>query len=414
MSLYERTLQCGARFIGYNGPEVHKNVALAIAIPRGAVHDPPEIKGAHHFLEHLLFKSHTDNERVALARSIERKGGSLNADTSYFQTKVYVNVNPKYVGEGISFLTLLAGKPPEFTSYAFGIERKVVYEEQGLYHDDPECVINEASQAALYARPFGGNVLGSHVSLSRMSTTNLLEIWQQGYLPKNFVICAVGPVEMRALSDNFERALERNILNGRGKELSPTPPIKKRQPRDYILIRDNLEQCHLGFAMHAPIANTRESFAFSFLDNFLTGGFFSELYQEIREKRGLTYGISSLYCWGRDYGDYTIELGTNPKNAAEVIDLIRAGFASAEQMDSREFAENRRMILGRIENEEETNLDLALELLEREEDGLGSGSYFRRKERIAQVTLDEVRAVAKLNGHCVVAISPKHIRGFKK
>lgn len=53
------------------------------------------------------------------------------------------------------------------------------------------------------------------------------------------------------------------------------------------------------------------------------GGFSSRLMQEIRERRGLTYGISSFFSPGRHAGPFAVTMSTRPEQAAEAVALIQ-------------------------------------------------------------------------------------------
>jgi zinc protease len=53
------------------------------------------------------------------------------------------------------------------------------------------------------------------------------------------------------------------------------------------------------------------------------GGFASRLSQEVREKRGLTYGVSSHFAPGMHAGAFTIGLQTRPDQAAEAVKVVR-------------------------------------------------------------------------------------------
>jgi zinc protease len=52
------------------------------------------------------------------------------------------------------------------------------------------------------------------------------------------------------------------------------------------------------------------------------GGFTSRLMREVRERRGLTYGIYSYFLAGRHAGAFTIAVSTRPDQAAQVVQLV--------------------------------------------------------------------------------------------
>ena len=58
------------------------------------------------------------------------------------------------------------------------------------------------------------------------------------------------------------------------------------------------------------------------------GGFSSRLTEEVREKRGLTYGVSSGFSPALHAGAFTISLQTRPDQAQQAIDLGLFGVPS--------------------------------------------------------------------------------------
>jgi zinc protease len=54
------------------------------------------------------------------------------------------------------------------------------------------------------------------------------------------------------------------------------------------------------------------------------GGFTARLTEEVREKRGLTYGIYSSFAPGLHAGAFTISLQTRPDQAQQALDILRA------------------------------------------------------------------------------------------
>jgi len=53
------------------------------------------------------------------------------------------------------------------------------------------------------------------------------------------------------------------------------------------------------------------------------GGFTSRLTEEVREKRGLTYGVSSGFAPGLHAGAFTVSLQTRPDQAPQALELVR-------------------------------------------------------------------------------------------
>ena len=73
------------------------------------------------------------------------------------------------------------------------------------------------------------------------------------------------------------------------------------------------------------VPRTDPDFLALFVGNYVLGGggFVSRLMTEVREKRGLTYGISSYFTTGRQAGSFQISMTTRPDQAAQAVDVVR-------------------------------------------------------------------------------------------
>nr|WP_236582039.1 pitrilysin family protein [Hydrogenophaga sp. BPS33] len=73
------------------------------------------------------------------------------------------------------------------------------------------------------------------------------------------------------------------------------------------------------------VPRTDPDFLALFVGNYVLGGggFVSRLMNEVREKRGLTYGVSSYFVTGRQAGSFQISLTTRPDQAAQAVDVVR-------------------------------------------------------------------------------------------
>ncbi|WP_137921962.1 pitrilysin family protein [Hydrogenophaga sp. 2FB] len=73
------------------------------------------------------------------------------------------------------------------------------------------------------------------------------------------------------------------------------------------------------------VPRTDPDFLALYVGNYVLGGggFVSRLMNEVREKRGLTYGISSFFMTGRQAGSFQISMSTRPDQAAQAVDVVR-------------------------------------------------------------------------------------------
>lgn len=410
MELYRRTLECGAKFIGYNFAGANRNIAMGIGIPRGSAHDPSGLEGAHHFLEHLLFKTSINGKRNELVKRLEDQGGTWNAETDYLNTLVYTTVLEGDQKLGVSFLTELAGRPPEFSHKEMGIERKVVYREIGGINDNPASLLLGLAQSELYAPPFGGLVRGTEESVGEITAADMMDLWQKSYNPSHFTIAAVGNVDLHRLAEEFDRRLKKNPLAGNGNGHTRNVPIIPRKKAGAIIVNEGLALCHFGFGIHAPAPTDHLFGAFNLMDNFLTHGTFSKIKALVRERRGESYDIAGEYDFGRGYGYYIVHGGITPNKAQQVYTLICRGFEAVKHMTQDDLRRVKKRAEKSVQNTEYEKEDIVSQLLYRENDGRRAESFLTRAKNTQAVTLDEIRQIAEIQEPVIVAISPKLIK----
>ena len=132
-----------------------RSVSLGIWIGIGSRDEAPEQAGAAHYLEHLLFKGTRRRTAKEIAEELDAVGGDLNAFTAKEHTCYYAHVLDTDLPLAVE---VLADVVTDATLHPSDveIERSVVLEEIAMRDDDPEDLLGELSDEAL----FGDHPLG--------------------------------------------------------------------------------------------------------------------------------------------------------------------------------------------------------------------------------------------------------------
>ena len=159
--------------------------------------------------------------------------------------------------------------------------------------------------------------------------------------------------------------------------------------------RRDLEQLHMALAFKGVGMNDARRTALRIMTVVLGGSMSSRLFEEVREKRGLAYGIGSSMHSLTDCGVVDIHTGVEPPRAVEALNVIvdelvkiRDGITEEELNDARELAKGR-LILGMEESRAVANDLAAQELLRGNVETLDD-----RIKSLDAVTLDDVGSVA--------------------
>jgi predicted Zn-dependent peptidase len=320
---FERTtLDSGLTIVTEAMSEV-RSVTAGFWFDVGSRHEPDEIAGSSHFLEHLLFKGTPTRSARDIAESFDRVGGDVNAFTSKEYTCYYSRVLDTDLSMALDVLTdMLLNSlidPTEFES-----ERKVILEEIAMHEDAPDELVHDLFYREMWrGHPLGRPVLGFNETIGSMSRDAVAEYWQTLYTPANLVVAAAGNLEHDELVSKVEK-LCRTLDGAKAGGRSGPPELLG----GVGVLKRPTEQAHIVLGTEGLQRGHEDRHALAVVDTVLGGGMSSRLFQEIREKRGLAYSVYSYRALFADTGTFSIYAGTTPQNAETVIDLIRTEIAS--------------------------------------------------------------------------------------
>jgi predicted Zn-dependent peptidase len=151
---------------------------------------------------------------------------------------------------------------------------------------------------------------------------DLSAFFRRIYQPSNIVIAAAGHLEHRDVSRLVERhfgGLQPGRNGGSVQAPKPASRIVTRSKKE-------LEQVHLCLGTPAYHQGHEQRYAAYILNTILGGSMSSRLFQNVREKRGLVYSISSGVTAYRDAGNLTVYAGTSLDSVDEVVRLTLLEF----------------------------------------------------------------------------------------
>lgn len=134
-----------------------KSAAVGIFIKVGSRHEPPELSGGSHFIEHMLFKGTHRRSAREIAESFEGIGGQLNAYTSKEYTCVYARTLDENLQDGMDILFDMIFNSA-FNEKDFETEKGVVIEEINMYEDTPDDLIHD-----VFAQKYGRGIPWAHL-----------------------------------------------------------------------------------------------------------------------------------------------------------------------------------------------------------------------------------------------------------
>jgi len=309
------TLNNGLRIVTQNMPGL-ETVSMGIWNFVGGRDEIKNINGVAHLLEHMAFKGTTTRSALQIAETIENVGGDINAYTSKEITAYYVKLIAEDLPLGIDILTDIL-QNSSFAEDELNRERGVILQEIGMYLDTPDDMIFDYWQEKAYPdQPMGRSILGKTDIIQSITRDQVKDFMMSHYNPNKMIVSAAGKIN----HEEFVKMITNACVN------LPMGTNNNRQISKYISgeyrEEKDLEQIHLLLGFEGIDYHHKDYYSLLVYSSLLGGGMSSRLFQEIREKRGLVYGISSFSSSYTDTGMFGIYAGTGEMQIKELVPAL--------------------------------------------------------------------------------------------
>lgn len=322
-----------------------RTVAIGVWVGVGARDEPDGLAGVSHFLEHLLFKGTAERSATDIAFEVDGMGGDMNAYTTSEYTAYHVRVPAPEVDAATDLLLEVVRRPALRPEELEG-ERGVILEELAAADDDPEDVVGVRLHAALFPdHPLGRDVLGERRTIEALTRERVAGFFDRWYRPANLVVTAAGGIDHDRLVARVAEAFDGVEPGARPVRTPPGDPSRVWTGRHHAT-----DLVHLALGWRIPESLVPDRFALAVANQVLGSGPASRLFQEVRERRALTYSIASGVSLYQDAGTWTLQCSTSPDKAPEVLtvvqDLVRG--LAAEGITDEELVRARRSLRGSL------------------------------------------------------------------
>jgi len=366
----------GIRILTERMPSV-RTAAMGIWVRVGSRYEPLSHHGVSHFLEHLFFKGTQHRSALEIAQAVDDIGGSMNAFTDREYTAFYVKVLARHLPRAVEIyadMLLHSALAPD----AIERERQVITEEIKMYEDSPDELVQDLFAQTIWdGHPLGRPVIGTRAVIDQLRREDFVEYIAQRYRPDNVVVAVAGDIQHDQVVGLISAAF------GEWSEHAAPVHVDPPHPQAGIATRfKETEQVHLCMGTRGLAQADEARYVLSVLEHILGGGMSSRLFQEIRERRGLVYTITSYTALYQDGGLFVIYAGMSPDASPQVIAL------TLEELDKIRAVRVDAVELARAKESIKGSLMLSLESTDSRMFKLGrSELYFRR-----QISLDELIA----------------------
>jgi zinc protease len=318
----EKTLANGLRVIVAKSSDLPL-VTADLTVRTGAWADPPSLGGLAGMTAGMLTEGTKTRGAQEIASQTEALGATLSSGGAQESSSVVLNVMPEKLPAALAIMADVTRNPAFVTEE---LERQRIQALDGLAvaYQSPGQLAGFATAPVVFSgTPFGHVSTGTPASLTRISTADLARLHAAHYRPDNAILVLTGDI-----SPEQGFALAQTAF-GDWKAPAGAPPAHaavtpKAAPRAVIIDLPGTGQAAVTVAKAAIPRSDPAYYPAIVANSVLGGGYSARLNQEIRIKRGLSYGANSRLAGQRTTGLFRAAAQTKNESAPEVLDLIEA------------------------------------------------------------------------------------------
>ncbi|HEX3653519.1 MAG TPA: insulinase family protein [Rhizomicrobium sp.] len=369
-------------------------IAMTAALPAGSAYDPKEKPGVADFTADLLNEGAGNLNSQQFQAALSNKAIRLTMTPTRDYLVISIVTLSENAKEAFRLLGLALTKP-RFDNDAIARVRAQLIASLQQQDEDPQDVASKGFMSTFMgSHPYAHPIDGTIPSISRISRNDIKAFARAHWLRNGLKISVSGDADPEALKVLIGSAFGQLPA----KWAPPVAPVTHMGVPGVHVIPLNVPQPTAIFGLPGILRSDRD-FIPAYVANYILGGggFSSRLMQEVREKRGLTYGISSSLDTLRKAGIFAVQVATRANAMQQTIDVVRStmkDFADNGATD-KELADAKTYITGSFPLAFSSNTGIANQLNSFQRVGLPIDYIVKRNALINAVTLDDVKRVAK-------------------
>jgi zinc protease len=284
---------------------------------------------------------------------------------------------------------------PAFPEAEVARERRLLLQDILTREDKPSGLAFDLFAKTLYrGHPYRMPALGEPGTVEALGPEALRDYHASYMDPSQLTLCVVGDVkvdEVMALAREYFGKARGQAKKAPALAVDPAPEAPRQEKRVLARAQSHVVYGFMGLRLNEPQRHALEVLS------MLLSGQGGRLFVELRDKRSMAYSVSSFTLEGLDPGYFAAYIGTSPEKVNDAIAGIKTELARVrdERVPEAELARARQHLIGTNAIGLQRNASRAALLALDTCYGMGLENFLHYSERIAAVTADEVREVAR-------------------
>jgi predicted Zn-dependent peptidase len=370
---------------------------FVLVLGSGNEADPAARGGLASLTAALLREGTTTRSSIAIADQLSFLGATLNSASGWDMSQVALHTTTAQMDSALALFGDVVLHP------AFAAKDVARLKQQRLTdllqsRDRPRDIADRVYAQVLYgaAHPYGRPATGTEQSTSAITGSDVRRFYESYYRPNNATLIVVGDVtaadverRARVLFAGWQR---RTVPETK----YPASTTSLAKPAIFLVDKPGAPQSSIRIGEIGVPRSTADYFALQVMNTILGGSFTSRLNQNLREKRGYTYGAGSGFAMRRQAGPFTARAEvTGTKTDSSLIEFMNELRSIRDTVSSAELARAKRYLELQLPGDFETTGSIAGQLVPVVVYNLPLDFYSGYVQQIENVTQADVQRVAR-------------------
>jgi zinc protease len=371
-------------------------VRVQVALTTGAADEPVERDGLTNFATELLARGAAGRTRAQLDAAFDALGAGLeivtDLDGAYFE----LTVLKVKLDAALALMANVLTRPDFPSDEADKLKREIKAQLDEMRDDDGSLARRFFQRAMFGAHPYGRTVVGTERSLDALTVDEARAWHARAIRRENLLIGFAGDLDAREAEEATLRHFAAIPDGGAPPARYPAPP-PVRARRLTLVDKPDRTQSQILIGQPAPAWGEADYWPLHVATTAFGGTFTARLMNEVRSKRGLSYGASARIGRGRGRKALVVHVFPSLEQTPETLELVLGLWRDwvTEGITAEELA----FAQGYLASSFAFNLATPEDRLELrtavEVAGLDGDYAARYPERVRAVTLDETRRVMR-------------------
>lgn len=368
-------------------------VALQFSFRGGTSLDPLDKLGATNLMAGLLEEGAGPLDATGFAERTDELGARFRFSAGRDSVNISASMLTSNLEESVDLLRL-ALVEPNFDAVAFERVRGQVNSGLRGEKTDPQAIGSKALRELTFPdHPYGLPVDGTLETVAALTPEDMRAAHAQALGKNNVFVGAVGAITPEALGSLLDELLA-GLPDGIADNV---PDVTPALTAGITSIEFDTPQSVISFSQPG-LSRDDPDYLAAYVLNHIIGGRSStaRLNVEVREKRGLTYGISSFLLPYEHAALFMGAFSSGNETAAEAVKIVRQEWAkvAAEGVTAAELETAKRYLTGAYPLRFDGNAEIAGILAGLQVAGLPITYIGERNDLVNAVTLEEINRVA--------------------